>query len=144
MGFFIASFVVGVIGLSLYIPGLFLERQSRHFEENKRRGRAEVVGYQRAEESQRYLLTVRLLDANDGKTYPCSGRGILPSRYPLGTVVDVQYTPQRVLGVQIMKVQLFDAQPAKGIRIGMVIKRIAIVLLVITLLLTAAGIISLL
>lgn len=144
MVYLIAAFAVGFIGCVLRIIGTFLGRQVSSFEKNKRRGTAEVIGCQRAEDSRRrYVLMVRILEKNDGKTYLCEGKGILASKYPKGTIVNVLYAEHTVLGIPVTEVHLLHAPPADATAVTRVIKGIATGMLLIAVCLMIAGIITL-
>lgn len=142
MNFLFAAAIVSVFALALLIIGLAMEKSGKSFCANQRRGRAEVVGYRRAEESNWYTLLVRIPELNDGKFYSCSAGKINLSDYPKGAVVDVLYAPKRVVGMNIVEVHLLNNPPTNSVRIGHRIKVVSIVMLVAAVALAVAGIVS--
>lgn len=144
MGLLIGAGVVAFFAIVLLIIGVSLERSGKSFEENKRRGRAEVVGYDRADQSNWYTLLVRIPELNDGKLYNCTAGKINISDYPKGAVIDVFYAPKKVAGMNIVEVHLLDNPPADGSRLGSGIKKFCIAMFVIAALLAVVGVITLL
>lgn len=129
MGFVVGAIVVAFFAVVLLIIGVALGREARYFEQNKRAGQAEVVGYDRADQSEWYTLAVRIPALKDGKIYGCKSGKINLSKYPKGTVVDVFYAPKKVAGIKVVEVHLRDKPPANGAKVSRGIKAIAKVML---------------
>lgn len=144
MGFLIAAIVIAVFALALLIIGAALEKSGRSFRENQRKGLAEVVGYERAEQSNWYTLLVRIPALNDGKIYNCTAGKIHLSQYPKGSVIRVLYAPKRIAGMNVVEVHLLDDPPADSSRLGRGIKRVSIIMLVAAGVIAVAGLAALL
>ena len=128
----------------MFIIGISLEKQGRSFEQNKKSGKAEVVGYERADQSNWYTLLVRIPKLNDGKIYNCSAGKIKISDYPKGSVIDVWYAEKKIVGLKVVEVHLLNNPPADGMKIGSKIKKFSILLFALTAALAVVGLIILL
>lgn len=144
MAFFIAAMVVAFFALVLFIIGTALKKQNAGFQQNKRHGLAEVVGYKRSSQSNYLSLLVRIPALNDGQTYICTSGKINTSDYPKGSVVKVWYAPKRVAGIHVVEVYLYDNPPADSTKIAQGIIRLSVVMFAIVGMLTAAGLSTLL
>lgn len=130
MGFFIAGSITFFFSLPLLMAGIILHKQNVNFNKNKRYGKAEVVGYDREEQSNFYQLLVKLPELNDGKLYNChSGKSIDTFKYPKGTVVDVMYSPQKFMGINVMEVHLLEDLPTSKEKLSNYFKYISYLLL---------------
>ncbi len=127
----------------LFIVGITLEREGTDFIANARSGKAEVVGYERTAKSNWYELLVRIPDLNDGKIYNCTaGKGINPSEYPKGTIVDVLYAPKTIVGIRVIEAHLKENPPADKARLGRIIEQLAFALLGVAAILCIVGIVA--
>lgn len=141
MGFYIGAATLLLFALLFWMVGAFLQRSTKEFECNQRFGQAEVVGYERGEQSSHYSLLVRIPELNDEKLYNCKSQHLDLAKYPKGTMVDVVYAPKRVMGVDVVEVQLADAPPASGAKFAAGLKIFSLVLLSISGILVLAGVI---
>lgn len=141
MGYYIAAAALLFFALLFWLVGVFLQRSTQTFDRNQRFGRAEVVGYDRGEQSSHYSLLVRILDLDDGKLYNCKSQHLDLAKYPKGAVVDVVYAPKRVMGIDVVEVHLADAPPMNGAKFAAGLKIFALVLLIISGILVLAGIV---
>lgn len=144
MGFLIAGAVIAFIAAVLLIIGAALVRQGKSFRENMRYGIAEVVGYERAEQSDWYTLLIRIPELNDGKVYSCTAGKISPAAYPKGKVVEIIYAPKKVAGIRFVEAHLRENPPADTVRLGNGIKKISVAMLAIAGILVVSGIVTLL
>lgn len=144
MVFLIAAIVIAFFAMVLLVIGAAMVSKGKSFNENKRYGVAEVVGYECAEQSNWYSLLVRIPELNDGKVYNCTAGKINPSDYPKGKAVDVIYAPKKVAGIIFVEAHLRKNPPADTVRIGQGIKKISIAMLVIAGILIVLGIATLL
>lgn len=127
----------------LFFVGIAMEREGADFNANVRSGKAEVVGYDRAEQSNWYTLMVRIPELNDGKVYNCTaGKGINPSEYPKGTMVDVLYAPKTIAGIRVIEAHLKDNPPADKARLGRIIEQLAFALLGVATILCIVGVVA--
>ena len=143
MGLFIGAAVVAFFSAVLLMIGIALEKSGKSFEDNKRRGRAEVVGYERADQSDWYTLLVRIPSLNDGKIYNCTAGKINISHYPKNSVIDVFYTPKQIAGIKLIEVHLLDKPPADSIKIGCGIKKVSYAMFFVAGVITVIGILTL-
>ena len=144
MGFLIAAIVVAFFAIALLIIGVAMVSTGKSFHANKRYGKAEVVGYERADQSDWYTLLIRIPELNDGKIYNCTAGKIDLSSFPKGTVIDIVYAPKKVAGIHFIEAHLLDNPPADTTRIGTEIKKFAIAMLVIAGILVVVGMTTLL
>lgn len=144
MGFLIAAVVVAFFAMVLLIIGAAMVSKGKSFNENKRYGVAEVVGYERAEQSNWYTLLVRIPELNDAKVYNCTAGKINPSDYPKGKTVDIIYAPKKVAGIKFVEAHLRENPPADTTRLGQSMKKISVAMLVIAGILIVLGIVTLL
>ncbi len=142
MGFLIGAAVTAIFGLTLLIAGIAIQSEEKQFEATARPGKAEVVGYDRADQSDWYTLLVSIQGLDDGKLYNCKSGKINIGDYPKGTVVDVIYSPQNVAGINVVEVRLASLPPTGRKRLGSVIHKIALALLVIAGILIVPGLLS--
>lgn len=127
----------------LFFVGIALEREGADFNANARSGKAEVVGYERTAKSNWYELLVRIPDLNDGKIYNCTaGKGINPSEYPKGAIVDVLYAPKTIVGIRVIEAHLKENPPADKARVGRIIEQLAFALLGVAAILCVVGIVA--
>lgn len=143
MGFFIAAGAVAFLAIVLLITGIALVRQAESFNKNVRPGKAEIVGYDRTNQSDWYTLMVKIPELNDGNLYSCTARRIDISQYPKGKTIDVLYAPKKTMGISIVEVHLAENPPVDSSKLGLGFKRVAYALLVIGGILVITGIISL-
>lgn len=144
MGFLIAAASVAFFAFVLLIIGSAMERKGKSFNENTRQGVAEVVGYERAEQSNWYTLLIRIPELNDGKVYNCTAGKINPSDYPKGKTVDIIYAPKKAAGIKFVEAHLRENPPPDTTRLGIGIKKISVAMLVIAGILIVLGIATLL
>ena len=144
MGLLIAAGVVMFFALVLWIIGIALKRQGKIFVENKRYCRAEVVGYERADQSDWYTLLVRIPDFDDGKIYSCSARKIDTACFPKGSVIDVLYAPRKVVGIKVVEVHLLSNPPADGLKLGRRIEAVSVAMFLVASILSIIGFITVL
>lgn len=144
MGLLIAATVIAFIAITLLIIGIALVSKGNSFHENKQYGKAEVVGYERADQSNWYTLLIRIPKLNDGKIYNCTAGKIDLSSYPKGTVIDIVYAPKKLAGINYVEAHLLDNPPADSTKLGSGIKKFAIAMLVIAGILVLVGITTLL
>lgn len=142
MAFLIGAGTVVFFAVILLVVGVALERKAKSFNENVRSGKAEVVGYDRTNQSDWYTLLVRIPELNDGKIYNCTAGKINLSQYPKGAIIDVLYAPKTIVGIKIVEVHLCDNPPADSFRLGRGIKRFSLALLVLTAILIVVGLIT--
>ncbi len=144
MSFLFAAVMVSLFALALLIIGLATEKSGKSFCANQRRGQAEVVGYERINQSNRYTLLVSIPELNDGKIYNCTSGKINLADYPKGTVVDVMYAPKKIIGISVVEVHLSNNPPANSLRLGHGIKIVSIVMFVTAVVLAVAGLATIL
>lgn len=125
----------------LLLGSVALEREGADFAANVRFGKAEVVGYNQAEQSNGYTLLVRIPELNDDKLYNCiAGKGTNPWEYPEGAIVDVLYVPRTIEGINVIEaIYLKENQPVDKARIGKTMEQVAFALLGVDAILFIAG-----
>lgn len=129
--------------ITLLIIGIALEREGTEFNANAQSGKAEVVGYDRAEQSNWYTLLVRIPKLNDGKFYNCTaGKSINTSEYPKGTIVDVLYAPKTIAGIRVIETHLKENPPTDKARLGKKVELLAFALLGVSIILCIVGIVT--
>lgn len=104
--FLIFALIFLMLAMIFYITGKILNKSDRNFKKNMRYGRAEVIGYDREEESDWYTLIVKLCDIADKSSYNCKSKKINIADYPKGKLVDVVYAPKFVMGAVWYDVRL--------------------------------------
>lgn len=144
MGFLIAAIVVAFFAIVLLIIGAAMVSKGKSFNKNKRYGAAEVVGYERAEQSNWYTLLIRIPELDNGKIFNCTAGKINPSDYPKGKVIDIIYAPKKVAGISFVEAHLRENPPADTTRLGQNTKKISVAMLVIAGILIVIGITALL
>ena len=141
MGFFIAMGLLLLIGIIIWFSGTMLEKEGKIFEENKQRGKAKVVGYTQTEQSNWIEPMVKIIGLNDGKEYNCrmgNGKG---RKYPMDSIIDVEYAPIKSLGIKAIEVHSIENPPGDSIKMGHIFKKIAIALFILAVILGVIGII---
>ena len=120
---YIFIFALLLLGVIFCITGKMLLRSEQNFKQDMKFGQAEVVGYDREEESSWYSLVVRLYE--DGKIYNCkSKKSINTGDYPKGKIVDVIYARKKITGWYDVRLNEPDKLPenysavAKGFSIA--------------------------
>ena len=97
----ISAVVVGVLSITLFVVSVTRSKTKRKFGDGKSRGQARVVGYTNSEGSSREFLLVEIIGINNKTYHQCATRESNPSaRYPIGAIVDVEYTSRKFLGVE--------------------------------------------
>lgn len=139
MGILISALIIAFFAVVLLIIGIALESKGKLFAKNKRCGQAEVVGYERADQSDWYELLVRIPDLDDEKIYNCTAGKINISQFPKGSVIDVSYAPKKIVGLNVVEVHLLDNPPADSLKIGCGVKKISIAMFVIACILAIIG-----
>lgn len=140
MEIIIAGFLTAVLAFMLFITGMVLNKNGRSFNESKRYGYGEVVGYDCGDQSSRYTLLVRIPELHDGKIYNCKSGKINIGNYPKGSVVNIIYAPKSIVGIEVIEVYLSDCPPADSVALGKKFKILSIVMFVISCILMVAGI----
>lgn len=144
IGLLISSVVIAFFALVLLIIGIALKRKGNDFEQNKKCGQAEVVGYTRSKELEDYTLLVRIPKLNDDNLYSCTSGKIDLSHFPKGTIVDVLYAPIKVFGVDVVEVHLIDVPPTDCLTLGLKFKKFSIILFIIACIFAVAGVVTVL
>ncbi len=137
----IVAAVVAIFGFSLFVIGFALKRQVNRFMANARACRAEVIGYTRGGNSSWYTLLVKLIGAEDDGVYSCKSGKINTWDYPKGTIINVVYSPQKMLGINFPEIHLADNPPHGSIKLGRIIEWFGLALLVISVILVTVGIV---
>lgn len=143
MFFLFLSGISVVLGLSILLIGIMLKKQSEYFEKNKKQGRAEVVGYNRFEGSDRYSLAVRLLDIDNTTVYGCQSGVINIADYPVGRVVSVLYSGMSI-GNDFVEIHLVENLPADKLKASRIIIKTALVLFAVSAIMIVIGLIKIL
>ncbi len=138
MTFFILAGIALLFSLALFVIGRFFKKDAVFFEENKRKGSAEVVGYNRAEKSNWYSLAVKLIDV-DEHVFDCDAGKIKTSDYPVGSIVSVIYVHKKTFGIDVFEVHLADNPPGDKMKISNVMMKISLVLFVVSVIMTIIG-----
>ncbi len=138
MIFFILAGITLLLSFSMFIIGRFLKKDADFFEENMRKGKAEVVGYNRAEKSNWYSLAVKLIDV-DEHIFNCEAGKININDYPVGSIVSVIYVKKRTFGIDVFEVHLADNPPGDKKKISNVMMKISLVLFVVSVIMTIIG-----
>lgn len=144
MKFLFAACVVAVFVIVFLIIGVSIERLDKRFHENKRVGKAEIVGYHSTHDSEPNTLLVRILELNDGMLYGCGYSEKKYGKCTIGTVVEVLYAPMKIFGINVVQVYMLDNPPQNTTKLCKVIKIFALVLLFVAWLLAAIGLIAML
>lgn len=142
MGCYISAAALAVLAACLLIAAAFSKSRSNSFQKNMRFGKAEVAGYEQAENSKVCILLVRIPEMNDGKLYSCSSGRINTADYQVGKIVDVIYAVKRIAGIEYAEVHLADNPPPEGARIASGFRIIALALFAISIILIAVGVIG--
>lgn len=141
MMYFFSAAVLLIFFIDFEVIGMILSKSAENFKANKKKGTAEVVGYDSSEQSRWYSLIVKVKELNDGKTYICNSAKISIHEYPKGSIVDVMYVNTKVLGTQVY---LSDKMPADKASMAAVFKKIGFIILVPTMILVVFGVYSVL
>lgn len=143
--FFIAA-IMAVFCLNFKLIAVILKRSSVYFNEHKKYGTGEVVGYSanstngESERTRRYSLLVKVIELNDNKTYDCGTVNNIHD-YPKGSIVKVVYAITKRGRVQVY---LTDSMPADKSSMSKVFNIISLISLIITLGLVMIGVITML
>ena len=100
MLFFILMGLFFVISFLIYIINKFYESEIKQFNQNKKIGKAELIGYDRSDSSDWYIPLVEIIGLNDGKLYSCkmNRNGV---NYKKGDIIDVEYANIKKLGIEV-------------------------------------------
>lgn len=146
VSFFIAG-VLLVISFAFLIASYFLVKSNKYFDANKRTGKAEVVGYECSQQislsSCLCDLQVKMPALSNKSVYLCLAGKVKASDYPIGTIVDVYYV-QKTSGFRKVEIHLLDNLPKNVTIVAAMLKRIALIMFGIMLLLVMVGFIILL
>jgi len=137
MVYFFASAIMLFFYIDFKIIVMILKRNAKYFEENKKYGKAEVVGYDSSEGSRWYSLIVRVLNLNESKTYICNSAKINIHDYPKGKIVDVIYAVTKRGHVNVY---LRDRMPADEGHMSKIFNVVSKIILAITIILLMIGI----
>lgn len=140
MAYLIGAAAVGIFALVFLLCGVALESKEKKFNANKRRGKAEVVGYERSPQAARHTLFVQIPALNDGNIYTCTMGKVDLSRYPKGTEVEVFYAAKKMLGIPFVEVRLFECPPPNGAKAGRVINIFSVAMIAVAAALAWMGI----
>ena len=135
MIFLLFASVVFVFFLNILIISIILKNNARRFENTKKKGTAEVIGYDTSEGARWRSLIVKLNDLDDNKRYICNSGKIDIQNYPKRTIIDVIYASS-FLGRQVY---LTNNMPASKTGVAKVFSIIASFLFVLTLVLAGVG-----
>ncbi len=126
--YIIAGFLLLIV-IIFFITGKLMDRSHEYFERNMKSGLAEVVGYDRLNDSTWYSLKVKLQEVDTDKYYVCASRKINKADYPAGTIVRVLYAPKKIVGISLYEVHLNEEgkSPIAEDRLGRVFVTISIV-----------------
>ncbi len=135
MIFLFFAIVVFIFWISIFIITILLKHSVQRFNNTKKNGTAEVVGYDTSEGARWRSLIVKLNDIDDDKRYICNSGKIDIRDYPNGTTVDVIYASS-MLGRQVY---LAESMPVSNASMLKVFNKIACLLFVLMLALTGIG-----
>lgn len=138
MIWFFSAAIMAVFYLDFKLISVILKRSSVYFDEHKKYGSGEVVGYYANEGSRLRSPIVRVIELNDNKTYICNAN-INTHDYPKGSIVNVVYAITKRGRVEVY---LADRLPADKASMSKVFNIISLISLIITLVLAAAGVIT--
>lgn len=139
MIYFFSAAIMVVFYLDFKLSSVILRRRSAYFEEHKKYGSGEVVGYYAEEGSRWRLLIVKVTELNDNETYICNSAKINTHDYPKGSIVNVCYAITKRGRVQVY---LADRLPADNYNMSKFFNIISLISLVITLGLAVAGVMT--
>lgn len=121
----LSAFTASVMALCFLIAGWFFRNDGIYYENNKQFGRAKILGYEHHDQSRVSSYFVSLLDIGDENTYICSGHGLKTEKYPIGTVIEVEFARGKKFGVSYTEVHFANALPPDRCKIGKVFLDIA-------------------
>lgn len=136
--FLIASIMV-ISYLDFKLISAILKRNVTYFEEHKKYGKGEVVGYDASEGSRWYSLIIKIIDLNDNKTYICSSAKIDIHDYPKGSIVNVIYAVTKRGRV---RVHLADKLPANENNMAKVFNIVSWISLIFAFIFVLAGVLT--
>ena len=136
--------IMAVFCLDFKLIAVILKRSSVYFDEHKKYGNGEVVGYSANGGSEgskrRYSLLVKVIELDNNKTYDCGTVNNIHD-YPKGSIVKVVYAITKRGRV---RVYLTDSMPADESSMSKVFNIISLISLIVTLGLAIIGVITML
>lgn len=104
---YLLSIVFCIFSAVLLFLGGCLVAESRSFEKNKVVGKAEIIGYDNSHGCQWFPI-VRICGIESKASYNCKMKNFIPSEYPKGTILDVEYRKISFLGSDFYDIQICD------------------------------------
>ena len=101
--------IIAIFATTMLIAGIVLAKEEKAFHQNKRAGKAVIVGYDQDGQSDHHSLLVKIPALNDGKIYSCNVGKTGSSKYFVGEEIDVIYADKKEFGINLIAVRLASA-----------------------------------
>ena len=84
--------------------------ESNSFNKNKKIGKAEIVGYSNTCGRDTWCPRVKICGIESKASYSCKMKDFIPSQYPIGTILDVEYRKKVFLGIVFYDIEILDKE----------------------------------
>ena len=132
--------VIAIFATTMLIAGTVLAKEENTFRQNKRVGKAVIVGYDQEDQSNHHSLLVKIPALNDGKLYSCPIRKTGSSDFSVGKEIDIFYANKKEFGVSLVEVRLANAQVPNYHKISYIFKTISWIAYAISIGMTVFGV----
>ena len=143
MVWFALSFLTIIIAFVLLITIYYIQKETRYFDEHKKRGVVEIVGYDRKDRisltEATWDFSVRFVnneEIENNKVFLCLTEGLNSKDYPIGTKINVWYAKKG----RAVHMEMEEHPPKRNLKLREVVKTIGICFLAISILFLAIGI----
>lgn len=143
MVWYILSFFTVIIAFILLITIYYVQKESQYFDEHKKRGVVEIVGYDRKDRisltEATWDFSVRFVnneEIENNKVFLCLTEGLNSKDYPIGTKINVWYAKKGYA----VHIEMEEHPPKRNLKLREVVKTIGICFFTISILFLAIGI----
>lgn len=126
-----AEFMLGIFFLFLafvfWVVTITLKAKARPEESEMPVATAIVAGFSRDQHSSWHTLRVRIPELSEDGLYDCQSGRIETKNYPIGSEVQVYYTPSRYFGGRFYTIYLKDNMPISDQKLAHIFKVLTII-----------------
>lgn len=135
MGQYTFLMFLSIFCIIVFIIGIIMIIESNSFNKNKKIGKAEIVGY-----SNTWCPMVKICGIESKTSYSCKMKDFIPSQYPIGTILDVEYRKIVFLGIVFYDIEILDKKlkMPDSKSVGKLLLIVALLLLIIIIILLAS------